>query len=351
MRTNLASVIAMGVSLKPEHLKRYKDFAWLLWKYGRGDLVRRAGLSDLMPEVEDDGRGDPPAEAEQLAADVESLGPTCIKLGQLLSTRDDIGPPAYRRAPLEGVSFHRRGAARGRLDRAGAPREAAGWARSGAQGAASRHPRTGRERPRGDVRDSALPRRAHRVRAPLRARADVRPVREVARPRARFPPGSGAPDGAGAQPRRDRGDLRTGAGARLQRPAGADDGVRRRHENHVAQPARAHPARRRASPRRALPGVPQADAARRPVPRRSASGQRVRREWEDRAHRPRHGGAPLAGIAGPAAAAALSRGALAGAAVALKQLAQTHARRRTPILDGFPENGFQVKVDALDEPR
>ena len=98
MRTNLASVIPMGVSLKPEHLKRYKDFAWLLWKYGRGDLVRRAGLSDLMPEVEDDGRGDPPAEAEQLAADVESLGPTCIKLGQLLSTRPDIVPPAYARA-------------------------------------------------------------------------------------------------------------------------------------------------------------------------------------------------------------------------------------------------------------
>src|ERR1041385_2269383 len=51
-----------------------------------------------MPEAEDGGRGDPPAEAEQLAADVESLGPTCIKLGQLLSTRPDIVPPAYARA-------------------------------------------------------------------------------------------------------------------------------------------------------------------------------------------------------------------------------------------------------------
>ncbi|MFL6573555.1 MAG: ABC1 kinase family protein [Burkholderiales bacterium] len=87
----------MGVSLKPEHLKRYKDFAWLLWKYGRGDLVRRAGLTDLMPEVEEDESA-PLAEAEELAADVERMGPTCIKLGQLLSTRPDIVPPAYAQA-------------------------------------------------------------------------------------------------------------------------------------------------------------------------------------------------------------------------------------------------------------
>src|SRR3954470_1637802 len=97
MRTNLALVPRMGVSLKPEHLKRYKDFAWLLWKYGRGDLVRRAGLTDLMPEVEEDASA-PLAKAEELAADVERMGPTCIKLGQLLSTRPDIVPQAYAHA-------------------------------------------------------------------------------------------------------------------------------------------------------------------------------------------------------------------------------------------------------------
>ena len=89
----------MGVSLKPEHLKRYKDFAWLLWKYGRGDLVRHAGLSELMPEEEQRNERAPPSgEAEELADDVERLGPTCIKLGQLLSTRPDIVPPAYAQA-------------------------------------------------------------------------------------------------------------------------------------------------------------------------------------------------------------------------------------------------------------
>jgi predicted unusual protein kinase regulating ubiquinone biosynthesis (AarF/ABC1/UbiB family) len=87
----------MGMSLKPEHLRRYKDCAWLLFKYGRGDLVKRAGLSELMP-AEPEELAKPPAEAEELAADIEKLGPTFIKLGQLLSTRPDIVPPSYARA-------------------------------------------------------------------------------------------------------------------------------------------------------------------------------------------------------------------------------------------------------------
>ena len=32
------------VSLKTKHLKRYKDVAMLLVKYGRSDLVKQAGL-------------------------------------------------------------------------------------------------------------------------------------------------------------------------------------------------------------------------------------------------------------------------------------------------------------------
>ena len=34
------------VSLKPERLKRYKDVAMLMMKYGRSDLVKQAGLED-----------------------------------------------------------------------------------------------------------------------------------------------------------------------------------------------------------------------------------------------------------------------------------------------------------------
>jgi predicted unusual protein kinase regulating ubiquinone biosynthesis (AarF/ABC1/UbiB family) len=89
----------MGISLKPQHLKRYKDIALLLWKYGRSDLVKNAGLDDVLKE---EGASlaevETPPEARALADDLERMGPTFIKLGQLLSTRPDMFPDAYLQA-------------------------------------------------------------------------------------------------------------------------------------------------------------------------------------------------------------------------------------------------------------
>jgi predicted unusual protein kinase regulating ubiquinone biosynthesis (AarF/ABC1/UbiB family) len=85
------------VSLKPERLKRYKDVALLLVKYGRSDLVKQSGLADHV-ELDDSDNFEKAPQAEELAADLEKLGPTFIKLGQLLSTRADLLPPPYLEA-------------------------------------------------------------------------------------------------------------------------------------------------------------------------------------------------------------------------------------------------------------
>jgi len=86
----------MAVSLKPTHLKRYKDIAVLLMKYGRGDLAKGLDVgAGISPGAA------PPGEkpkAEELARDLERLGPTFVKVGQLLSTRADLLPVAYLEA-------------------------------------------------------------------------------------------------------------------------------------------------------------------------------------------------------------------------------------------------------------
>lgn len=80
--------------LKPQHLTRYKDIAWLLFRHGRTDLVEAGGLAS---EVTDDvAPGD--ARAEELADDLEAMGPTFVKLGQVLASRADLLPPAYLEA-------------------------------------------------------------------------------------------------------------------------------------------------------------------------------------------------------------------------------------------------------------
>ena len=87
----------MAISLKPQHLKRYAQIASLLVKYGRSDLVKSAGLEETLAGEE---RVTPKeaAKADELAEDLEKLGPTFVKLGQLLSTRVEMMPKAYLQA-------------------------------------------------------------------------------------------------------------------------------------------------------------------------------------------------------------------------------------------------------------
>lgn len=79
---------------------RYVDLVRLLRRYGRSDLVSGARLDEFA--VDDTGPDDPVTgdadTAERFAADLERMGPTFIKLGQLLSTRFDLLPAAYTTA-------------------------------------------------------------------------------------------------------------------------------------------------------------------------------------------------------------------------------------------------------------
>ena len=88
----------MALSLKPERIKRYKDVVALLIKYGRSDLVQQTDLDTGLIEHERALASTAEPKAEELAADLEKLGPTFIKLGQLLSTRGDLLPEPYLEA-------------------------------------------------------------------------------------------------------------------------------------------------------------------------------------------------------------------------------------------------------------
>lgn len=77
------------------HLTRYRDLARLLVRYGRSDLVKSSGLEDLSDE-RDLTKETPATElSERFVRDLEALGPTYIKIGQLLSTRSDLLPASF----------------------------------------------------------------------------------------------------------------------------------------------------------------------------------------------------------------------------------------------------------------
>lgn len=90
------NVSGLADAARPANAGRYAALVRLLLRHGRSDLVSGAGLDEYA--VEDSSVVGDVDQAEALAADLESMGPTYIKLGQLLSTRFDLLPSAYTEA-------------------------------------------------------------------------------------------------------------------------------------------------------------------------------------------------------------------------------------------------------------
>jgi predicted unusual protein kinase regulating ubiquinone biosynthesis (AarF/ABC1/UbiB family) len=79
------------------HFKRYSQIARLLWKYGRSDIAEQMEVPDGF-DAQELKAGEVDAAPEQLADDLEAMGPTYVKLGQVLAGRPDLLPKAYLKA-------------------------------------------------------------------------------------------------------------------------------------------------------------------------------------------------------------------------------------------------------------
>ncbi|APG59308.1 ABC1 kinase family protein [Christiangramia salexigens] len=87
------------MSNTPEKFKRYYKFISFMLKYWNSDLFRQTSsiaINEGLPEDDEEHKFE--QTPEELVEDLKQMGPTYIKLGQLLSTRPDLLPDEYLKA-------------------------------------------------------------------------------------------------------------------------------------------------------------------------------------------------------------------------------------------------------------
>ena len=77
------------------HLRRFQQIAHILIRHGFSELVDLLGANPVFPLARALRRRPSLGPPQRLRMALEELGPTFVKLGQVLSTRPDLLPPAY----------------------------------------------------------------------------------------------------------------------------------------------------------------------------------------------------------------------------------------------------------------
>lgn len=85
------------MSMLPDNISRYQKFLGFMLKYWNSDLLSKT-TSNALEEETDEELSEYNQKPQELVEDLKNMGPTYIKLGQLLSTRPDLLPDAYLEA-------------------------------------------------------------------------------------------------------------------------------------------------------------------------------------------------------------------------------------------------------------
>ena len=85
--------------MHPKDLLVYRDILKLVWKYGNRSMLSSIGFEKhLEKDDTSDAQDNENHTAEDFASDLEKLGPTYVKIGQILATQLPILPAQYKQA-------------------------------------------------------------------------------------------------------------------------------------------------------------------------------------------------------------------------------------------------------------